>query len=230
MIILNIETSTDACSVAVTDGGQLMHVGDEALFRMTAQRSEHAREAAEMASSLLALLATVGRSVEAVAVSAGPGSYTGLRIGASLAKGLAYGLQVPLVAVDTLRAMPVEHAADEWCCPMIDARRMEVYTCLLNPSLEPAGEVEARIMDASSFAEVLEQHPVVFYGNGSDKCRSVITHPHARFVEGVVPSAAAMGSLAETALARGEQVDVAYWTPFYLKEFEAKKSEVKGLK
>lgn len=232
MIVLNIETATDACSVAITCDGKVVETKGERLERLTPAHSEHAREVAVMADELLRLLREAGQHIDAVAVSEGPGSYTGLRIGASIAKGLAYGMNVPLYAIPTLQAMAVEKEADEWLCPMIDARRMEVYTCLFNEQGEEILPVQAKVIDETSFADVLEQHKVVFYGNGSEKCESVLAHPHARFIKGVVPSAAAMGARLAQILASKpdyKSVDVAYWTPFYLKEFEAKKSVVKGL-
>lgn len=234
MIILNIETSTDACSAAITENGKVMEVGGERLCCLEAEKSEHAKQLPLMVEELLGELSATGKRVECVAVSAGPGSYTGLRIGASCAKGLAYGLNVPLVAVSTLQAMAA-HAAeltagDGLLCPMIDARRMEVYSALYTPALEEAGAVEAVVVDEQSFADCLQQGKVYFFGNGSAKCQPVLSGENAVFLEGIVPDAAYMGTLAEAAFAKKEFADVAYWTPFYLKEFEAKHSVVKGLK
>lgn len=238
MIILNLETSTDACSASLTENGEVLIVGDEALCRLHADHSEHARELGLFVEELLRALRSTGKQVDAVAVSAGPGSYTGLRIGASTAKGLAYGLNVPLLPVNTLRIMAA--AADDLTpcmieenalyCPMIDARRMEVYMGLYKQDkLEEVKAAEAVVVDEHTFDELLHDHVVYFLGNGAEKCKAVVKHPNARFIDGIVPDAAAMGALAEEVYRQEQRVDVAYWTPFYLKEFEAKVSHVKGL-
>ena len=233
MIILNIETSTDACSAAVTENGQLLtNEEGQALAFLSPEKSEHARELAVMAEDLVACTHAMGKKVQAVAVSAGPGSYTGLRIGASTAKGIAYGLQVPLVAIPTLQIMAasaISHGASGLLCPMIDARRMEVYNAFYRSDLSELAHAQATIIDEQSFLCYLEQQTVCFFGNGAAKCQSVITHPNAVFLPDILPDAAYMGALAEQALAAHQEVDVAYWTPFYLKEFEAKVSSVKGL-
>ena len=157
--------------------------------------------------------------IEAVAVSEGPGSYTGLRIGASVAKGLAYGLNVPLMAVPTLQIMAVQVASqvrDGLLCPMIDARRMEVYNAFYTPELKEVIPVAATIVDEHSFAEQLAAGKVYFFGNGAAKCKSVIRHENAVFLENIVPNAAWIRG--------GKIVDTAYWEPFYLKAYEAKKA------
>lgn len=234
MIILNIETSTDACSAALTENGSVMTDAEgRALARLTPEKSEHARELAVMAQELTEAARRMGKTIDAVSVSAGPGSYTGLRIGASTAKGIAYGLQIPLLAIPTLQIMAAKakaQGAEGMLCPMIDARRMEVYDALYDGALEELHPAEATVVDAQSYSEWLEKRPVCFFGNGSEKCKAVLTHPNARFMEGIVPDAAYMGQLAEAVFAKGDFADVAYWTPFYLKEFEAKVSVVKGLK
>ena len=160
---------------------------------------------------------------DAVAVSAGPGSYTGLRIGVSSAKGLCYALGVPLIAVDTLQTIVVE--AIKWVgddilyCPMIDARRMEVYTALFDGNAKRLTEVEAKIIDENSFREVLEEGRVVFCGNGADKCRQAIRHPNAVFLDDIHPLSSNMLSVASDKLKSGTVEDTAYFEPFYLKEF-----------
>ena len=233
MIILNIETSTDACSAAITAGGKVLEVGGEALACLHSEKSEHARELALMADSLVQRAQESGYAIDAVAVSAGPGSYTGLRIGASAAKGIAYGMNVPLLAIPTLQIMAASalaQGAEGLLCPMIDARRMEVYNALYDTLLTESSPAQATILTEDSFAEQLQQGIVTFFGNGSDKFQPIMTHPNARFISGIVPDAAFMGALAETAFANKAFADVAYWTPFYLKDFEAKISTVKGLK
>ncbi len=214
-VILNLETSTDACSAAVTQGDEVLSV------RLHESGSEHARELPLMVQSLMDELAHIGRRIEAVAVSEGPGSYTGLRIGASVAKGLAYGLDVPLLTVPTLQIMAAEVADtihSGLLCPMIDARRMEVYNALYTPALEEVCPATATIIDEHSFAEQLTSGKVYFFGNGSYKCSTVIQSQNAVFIGQIVPNAAWMRR------ARYTQRDIAYWEPFYLKEYEAKKS------
>lgn len=235
MVILNIETSTDACSAAITEGGKVMEVGGEKLCLLEPVKSEHARQLALFADSLMGRLRAAGKQLEAIAVSEGPGSYTGLRIGASLAKGLAYGLNVPMVAVPTLAvlaeyALASEAEGYDLICPMIDARRMEVYTQLFDKEGKPLMQVEAKVIDETSFAHELSEKRILFLGNGAEKCKAVITSENALWLDNVPVDAACMGRLAEAKMAAGETADVAYWTPFYLKDFEAKKSVVKGLK
>lgn len=233
MVILNIETSTDACSASVTENGKVLEVGGRRLCFLQKEKSEHARQLALYVESLLAVVREAGKEIDAVAVSAGPGSYTGLRIGASTAKGLAYGMNVPLLAIPTLQIMAeaVREEAEDGAllCPMIDARRMEVYNCFYNKVGEPTDEVMATVVDGASFSAELQGGKVYFFGNGSEKCKSVLSSENAVFVDGIVPDAAWMGRLAEEAYQDGRFADVAYWTPFYLKEFEAKKANVKGL-
>ena len=210
-IILCVETSTDACSAAIVQGGLVLAA------RLHRSGSEHARELPLMVEELLAEMK--GGQIDAVAVSEGPGSYTGLRIGASVAKGLAYGMNVPLMAVPTLQIMAAQVAAridDGLLCPMIDARRMEVYNAFYTPDLQEVVPVAATVVDEHSFAEQLAAGKVYFFGNGAEKCKSVIRHENAVFIDEIVPDAAWMRS--------GKIVDTAYWAPFYLKEYEAKKA------
>ena len=233
MIILNIETSTDACSAAITAGGKVLETGGEALAYLHSKKSEHARELALMADSLVQRTQAAGYAIDAVAVSAGPGSYTGLRIGASAAKGIAYGMNIPLLAIPTLQIMAasaVNQGAEGLLCPMIDARRMEVYNALYDTQLAECVPAQATILTEGSFAEQLQQGIVTFFGNGADKFQPIMTHSNARFISGIAPDAAFMGTLAETAFAHKAFADIAYWTPFYLKDFEAKVSIIKGLK
>ena len=171
-----------------------------------------------------------GFPVDAVAVSEGPGSYTGLRIGVSMAKGVCYGRHIPLLAIPTLQLLTVplllyhDELPDETLfVPMIDARRMEVYAAVFDRALHEVRPVKADIVTADTYAEWLERGPVCFFGTGAPKCKSVITHPNARFVDDIVPLARHMVPLAERALARGEVADTAYFEPFYLKEFVATK-------
>ena len=166
-------------------------------------------------------------AIDAVAVSRGPGSYTGLRIGVSEAKGLCFGLDVTLIAVDTLAVMTCavmfkkDIDEDALLCPMIDARRMEVYAAVYDRALNVKRAIAADIVDENSYLEFLNEAPVYFYGNGAAKCREKITHPNAHFIDDIHPLAKMMYPLAEKAVAREDYKDVAYFEPFYLKEFVA---------
>jgi tRNA threonylcarbamoyladenosine biosynthesis protein TsaB len=166
--------------------------------------------------------------VDAVAVSEGPGSYTGLRIGVSLAKGVCYGRDLPLLSVPTLKLLCVpvllgkeELPEDALLIPMIDARRMEVYSAVYDRSLREVRPVGADIVEAETYLPYLEKHPVWFFGDGAAKCQDVIQHPNAHFLENIQPLAKWMFPLAERSLHLGEKKDVAYFEPFYLKEYVA---------
>ena len=169
--------------------------------------------------------------LDAVAVSIGPGSYTGLRIGLSEAKGLAFGLDAPLIGVNTLQLLTVSTMFNHFIeddnvlyVPMIDARRMEVYTAAYSPALDAVHEPQAMILDEQSFGNLSEQgYTLVLMGNGSDKARQVLTRDGVRFIEGVKPVAVDMMALAEKAWREGNFIDVASSTPLYLKEFQATK-------
>ena len=168
--------------------------------------------------------------LEAVAVSGGPGSYTGLRIGVSLAKGICYGRGAKLISIPTLQLLCVpvllhhdEIEDDALLCPMIDARRMEVYAAVYDRALNTVRETAADIVTAETYRELLDKHPVYFFGNGAAKCMDTIAHPNAHFVEDVEPLARWMFPLADKKLAMGQTEDVAYYVPFYLKDFVAKK-------
>ena len=174
--------------------------------------------------------------IDAIAVSIGPGSYTGLRIGLSEAKGLAFGLEVPLIGINTLQLLTVSamfnHFIDDDSAlyvPMIDARRMEVYTAVYNNALQEVMLPQAMVIDENSFAALLDNHKLIFVGNGADKVKEVIAHPNARFISGVKPVALEMMALAEKAFREQHFIDVAYSTPLYLKEFQATQSKKKVL-
>jgi tRNA threonylcarbamoyladenosine biosynthesis protein TsaB len=163
--------------------------------------------------------------LDAIAISNGPGSYTGLRIGVSEAKGLSYGLGIPMIAIPTPNIMATimkdKVEEDTLLCPMIDARRMEVYATIFDNSLNIIRNTSADIVDSNSYNEILEMNKIVFFGNGSEKCKEVLTHHNAIFIEGIHPLARAMGILAEKAFRENDFVNSAYFEPFYLKEFVA---------
>lgn len=220
-VILNIETSTPVCSVALSkDGAVIFNQQDNEGPSHTEKLGVFVQEALDFAK-------TNDLNLDAVAVSCGPGSYTGLRIGVSTAKGLCYGLNIPLIAVPTLKvlacALLFDPATDEdaMLCPMIDARRMEVFATIYDRALDEIKPTSADIIDENSYLQHLDKQKVIFFGNGADKCRTAITHPNALFVSGIDPLASNMMALAEIDFRKENFVDVAYFEPFYLKEFVA---------
>lgn len=218
---LNIETSTNICSAALTEGSQVI------ASCLTAD-GNHAHDLPLFVQSLLQTAKDNNKTINAVAVSQGPGSYTGLRIGVATAKGICFGLGVPLLAVDTLQLLSASLLAQHTClqdsallCPMLDARRMEVYTALYTTRLQAVTAVEAKIINSESFLDILSEKQLVFFGNGASKCKDIITHDNALFIDNIVPDAKYMGLLAEQKLQAGDFADIAYFAPFYLKEFHA---------
>lgn len=220
--ILHIETSTDVCSVAVSEDSQVIfHQEDHS-------GPNHAERLGTMVDEALSFTDSHAIPFDAVAVSCGPGSYTGLRIGVSMAKGICYGRNLKLIAVPTLELLCVPVLLremveeDALLCPMLDARRMEVYASIYTRALKPVREVGADIVTAETYKEYLDAHPVYFFGNGAKKCMDVINHPNAHLIEDIEPLAKWMQPLAERRLWNEETEDVAYFTPFYLKDFVAK--------
>ena len=221
--ILNIETSTDVCSVAVSDNGQVVFNKEDH------SGPNHAVKLGVYVDEALSFIDAHGIPLEAVAVSCGPGSYTGLRIGVSMAKGICYGRDVKLISIPTLELMAVpvllgEHPAEEdaLIVPMLDARRMEVYAKVMDRALKEVRSIQADIVDAETYKEYLDRGTVYFFGNGAEKCMEVINHPNARLVKGIEPLAKNMAPLAEKRFVEGKFEDVAYFVPFYLKDFVAK--------
>ncbi len=220
--IVHIETSTDVCSVALSQDGQcICHEEDR-------QGPSHAKVLAPFVENAVSMADSHAIPLDAVAVSAGPGSYTGLRIGVSTAKGLCYGRGLKLIGVPTLQLLCVpvliyrdDVPADALLCPMLDARRMEVYAAIYDRHLRVVRDVAADIVDADTYRQYLDRGPVVFFGNGSSKCREAISHPNAVFIDGIEPLAKNMVPLAERAFLNGQTEDTAYFEPFYLKEFVA---------
>jgi len=220
--ILHIETSGSVCSVAASEDGQcIFHEEDHS-------GPNHAERLGTFVDEALSFIDSHAIPLDAVAVSGGPGSYTGLRIGVSMAKGVCYGRDARLISVPTLRLMCVplllrEELPDEaLLCPMIDARRMEVYAAVYDRALSEVRPTQADVVDGDTYRALLDERPVWFFGSGASKCRDVISHANAHFIEGVEPLAKWMMPLAEQRFLRGEFEDVAYYVPYYLKEFEAK--------
>lgn len=221
--ILHIETSTGVCSAAVSQDGVCIFNKEDF------NGPNHAERLGEFVDGALSFADSHAIPVDAVAVSCGPGSYTGLRIGVSMAKGICYGRNIPLIGVPTLELLTVpvllEHDEiedDALLCPMLDARRMEVYAAVYDRALRPVRDIRADIVDANTYKELLDCRPVYFFGNGAAKCMDVINHPNAHLINGIVPLAKWMFPLAEKKMAKGETEDVAYFVPFYLKDFVAK--------
>ena len=220
--ILHIETSTDICSVAVSEDSQVIYQQDDRSGK------NHAEGLGTMVDEALSFTDNHAIPFDAVAVSCGPGSYTGLRIGVSMAKGICYGRDLKLIAVPTLellcvpvllREIPEE---DALLCPMLDARRMEVYAGIYNRALKPVREIVADVVTAETYKLFLDEHPVYFFGNGARKCMETINHPNARLIEGIEPLAKWMQPLAERRFLNEQFEDVAYFVPYYLKDFVAK--------
>ena len=188
----------------------------------------HAERLGTMVDEALSFTDSHAIPFDAVAVSCGPGSYTGLRIGVSMAKGVCYGQNLKLIAVPTLellcvpillREIPEE---DALLCPMLDARRMEVYAGIYDRGLKPIRPIHADIVDGDTYKAYLDEHPIYFFGNGAKKCQDAINHPNAHFIENINPIAKWMQPLAEKRFLNEQFEDVAYFVPFYLKDFVAK--------
>jgi tRNA threonylcarbamoyladenosine biosynthesis protein TsaB len=223
-LILNIESATDICSVSIARNGKVI------ALKESRDRKSHAALLAGFIEELNASLSIDLKDLDAVAVSKGPGSYTGLRIGVSTAKGIAYGTGIKLIGIPTLQALALSVQLKSkrsiskkkiLLCPMIDARRMEVFTALYTSSNILFREITAEIIHPGIFSDILEKNEIWFFGNGSGKCKNVISNPNARFIEGIEPSAAWIAELSEKAFRDKQFEDIAYFEPFYLKDFIA---------
>jgi len=214
--ILSIESSTQICSATVAMNGKLVwNKENTELFSHSTVLGVYAAEA-------IRFIHANHFRLDAVSVSEGPGSYTGLRIGVSLAKGLCFGLDIPLIAIPTLKVMATRFVpSTAYLCPMLDARRMEVYSTLYDGNLNEIEPVRANIIDENSYRDFLTQKEIIFFGNGADKCKDFIHSPNAIFADDVYPLASNMIEEAEKAFVRKDFRDTAYFEPFYLKEFQA---------
>jgi tRNA threonylcarbamoyladenosine biosynthesis protein TsaB len=230
-LILCIETATPACSVALVNNGAIVST------RHSNKKNAHSTILNLFIDEMMAEAGHGFSSLDAVAVSKGPGSYTGLRIGVSTAKGLCYALDIPVIAPDTLLCMASGFLGanqnpdpDALLCPMIDARRMEVFSAIYDANLEPILPVDAVIVDENAFANLPAERPVYFFGDGAAKCMEVLSQrSNWNYVPGFVNSAAHMAAIAGNFFAASRFEDVAYFEPFYLKDFVAGKPKVKGL-
>ncbi len=219
-LILNIETSTEVCSASIAKNGQVIAVKESFEDR------SHASLLTVFIEELLTEAKIKPNDFDAVSVSEGPGSYTGLRIGVSVAKGICYAKNIPLIAVNTLQAMAIMATniiteKNALLCPMIDARRMEVYSAIFNADTTQSRKTIAEIIDEDSYKKELSINKIAFFGNGADKCKQLIKHKNALFIDGVYPSAKYMAQLAQKAFDKKQFKDVAYFEPFYLKDFVA---------
>ena len=212
--ILNIETATKNCSVSIAKDGQTIVCNE-----LADEGYSHAEKLHVFIEEVIAKAGISAQDLNAVAVSQGPGSYTGLRIGVSAAKGLCYALNIPLIAVDTLQALASQAGvADGKIIPMLDARRMEVYSAIFNSDLTVERAIQAEIIDENSFQEYTEK--VYFVGDCADKCKSVLTKDNFVFLEDIkYPSAKAMSKISFDKYQKSDTVDVAYFEPYYLKDF-----------
>lgn len=225
--ILSIETSARICSVAIHNRGSLV-----ASKEIHIEHS-HASQLAVLIDEVITESSIEVSRLTAVAVSAGPGSYTGLRIGTSTAKGLCYALDVPLIAVGSLELlahqMNRQNVSRSCLCPMIDARRMEVYCEVFDPYLNVAQPIEAKVIESTSFADLLDRYKIIFFGDGSDKCRGQIVHPNATFVSGIYAAASEMGRLVYSKFEKRQFENLQDFEPRYLKEFMIKKPAEKAV-
>ena len=217
--ILCLETATEICSVALLKNDVVIAIEENH------EGNSHASQITLLIEAVMKKSNVELKQLDAVAVSKGPGSYTGLRVGVSTAKGLCYALNIPLIAINTLQSLTqhlhstfnTQHST--FFCPMLDARRMEVYCTLLDNQLNEVENTQAKIIDENSFSAELNNHKIYFFGNGSLKCKTIITHSNAIFIDDIKCSANGMAALAYKAFAQKQFEDVAYFEPFYLKDF-----------
>ncbi len=213
--ILNIETSTKNCSVSLAKNGEVI-----AIKELNNGNYSHAEMLHPLIKEVLDESKLSMEQIDAVAVSKGPGSYTGLRIGVSAAKGLSFSLQKPLISIDTLTSLSHSISINEGLIvPMLDARRMEVYSAIFNPKKEQIRAIKAEIIDTTSFLDYLQTNTMYFLGDGAQKCKELISHKNAVFIDDTFPSAREMAKLSFHKYKLNDEEDVAYFEPFYLKDF-----------
>jgi tRNA threonylcarbamoyladenosine biosynthesis protein TsaB len=219
-LLLSLETSTKICSVAVHFNSDLISSTELHI------EQSHASRLAPLIEATLKVAGVERSQLNAVVVSSGPGSYTGLRIGVSTSKGLCYALRIPLIAVNTLDLMAYEvsrlNNTNTLLCPMIDARRMEVYCKVTDNDLKEVLPVEARVIDENTFKDILQSNQIYFFGDGSRKCQPVISHSNAGFLDGIYPKASLLGKLGYQKLIQNNTEDLVSFEPFYLKQFFTK--------
>jgi tRNA threonylcarbamoyladenosine biosynthesis protein TsaB len=223
-LLLSIESATSVCSVALHNQSQLIAAKENQIPQTTAT------QIMPMIDALFAEAKVGIKDLSGVVVSEGPGSYTGLRIGVATAKGICFALNIPLVSINTLALLAYQLKIRQGSnldrntllCPMLDARRHEVYCMLLNAQLNQIEPTQAKVIDAESFSSNLNTQ-IIFFGDGSDKCKSIINHPNAIFVQGIVPKAESLGEMGFAKWQNSDFVDVTQFEPYYLKDFMFKK-------
>ena len=230
-LILNIETATNVCSVTLAKGKQII------ANKISYEEKSHSELLTVFIEQIVKEQKISLKDLDAVSVSKGPGSYTGLRIGVSTAKGIAYGIDKPLIAISTLQTMAYQVIFEQKIedkntlfCPMIDARRMEVYNAFYNLKGEQVREIKAEIIDEISYKDILDNQKVIFFGDGSNKCKNIITHKNAFFIENITPLSNYMIDLSIKSFEKHQFENVAYFEPFYLKNFIATKPKKNILK
>jgi len=223
-LILNLETATKNCSVSISENGKTIAVKE-----INTGGYSHAELLHPYIEHILKETNKNLSDLDAVAVSKGPGSYTGLRIGVSAAKGICFGNEIPLISIPTLESMAVSQKGSKGILvSMLDARRMEVYACIYNSEVKEIRKTAAEIIDENSYSEYLEKDEVLFFGDGAEKCKDIIKHKNAIFIDDVFPSAKHMGEISEQKFNSNNFEDTAYFEPFYLKDFIATKSLKRG--
>jgi len=214
--ILSIESSTQVCSVALSNDGQLVW------YKENNEHFSHSHVIGTYVLESMHIIRDNSLKLDAVAVSEGPGSYTGLRIGVSMAKGLCFGLDIPLIAISSLKVMASQFApSSSFLCPMFDARRMEAYVALYDGNLNELEPSRSIVITEDSYADILTYNKVIFFGNGSEKLKNLICSKNAEFIDNIHPSAKNMIFEAENANCKKMYVDIAYFEPYYLKDFQA---------
>ena len=222
-LILNIETATTNCSVALAKDGKTIAILEE-----NDKNYSHSERLHVYINEILAKAKKTLKDLDAIAVSKGPGSYTGLRIGVSAAKGLCFSLDIPLISVNTLEALAHQVKIDRgFIIPMLDARRMEVYSAIYNHKQELIRDTEAQILDENSFKDLLNKDQVYFIGSGVEKTKELLQHKNACYIEDKLPSANEMSMLSYEKYKKSDTEDVAYFEPFYLKDFVVLKPKSK---
>lgn len=215
MTTLCLETSTKSCSVALGKNGKVI-----ALKESIDEKYSHSENLTVFIQEVCTQAKIALKDIDAVAVSKGPGSFTGLRIGVSTAKGLCYALNKPLIAINSLESMATSCISPQvLACPMIDAKRMEVYCAVYDENMNEIKKTAAEIIDENSFGDLLTEHKILFFGNGAEKCKTQIRHRNAIFLDNINPSAQFMIPIAEKYFLENKFEDVAYFEPFYLKDF-----------
>lgn len=216
-VILSLETSSKICSVAIHKDGNVLACSEVHI------NQSHASKLAPLISNVVSISGIAMSELTAVAISSGPGSYTGLRIGTSTAKGLCYSLSIPLITINTLEllAFQMSNRIEQGAllCPMIDARRMEVYCMVVDKQLNEISPVEAKVITEDAFAEILDKRKIIFFGDGAMKCNTTITHSNAIFIDGVHPDVSDLGKIAFEKFTRNQKEDLVNFEPLYLKEF-----------